>query len=854
MNKNLLNKYDDLIKDWHEKKIYNFIHGSQNYQDNTKNPTNFESSKNIFSIDTPPPTISGVLHMGHIFSYCHTDFIARYMRMIGKNVFYPIGYDCNGLPTEKLVEKQFNKRAKDYETIVDFENNCQKVIESSIPQFRNLFEKIGLSIDYNLQYHTMDERCRKVAQASFESLKKKGLLYQAYKPVFWDWIDGTAISQAEIEDREFEGEMHNLVFKTENGEEVIISTTRPEMLFSCFCIFVHPDDLELGARYNYLNNKTLLTPIYNKRVPILPDSEVLKDKGTGVMMCCGFGDELDLRRYEKYSITHPEIFPSLEKICFPFEKSGFMKKEAITILSNLDKEKYKIEEFRKLIVEELKNQDFLQKSSKVTQTVKCAERSGCKLEIIPTKQWYINILNHKEALLKEAKKINWLPQEMFEKIRVWIENLRHDWCISRDRYWGIKIPNNNLQLEEKPQIFDTWFTSSLTPIINTLCDKEFTIETAFEEAKNSLPMDLRPQAHEIIRTWAFCTIVKSYLHFDQIPWKNIMISGWCLARDGGKMSKSKGNIIDPLKLLETFEPDAIRYWSANSSLGSDTRYDENILKVGTKLINKLTNVFKFLERVTTNSLFGSAFAANIPIEDQVGCAMRRNARVSCDIPYDIDLSKITELTDLWIINKFISVVKSTTDYLNKFDYFRALEIAEKFFWSDFCDNYIEICKTRAYGENPEVSDSAHISALMTLAFLIKNLLKIFAIYLPFTTETLYLSLYSDEVSIHRRGNWVDLNELGDRDHYFQGIAAEILIKILEEVRGYKSKRQISIKTKIDLEIYFLKDDLFELFEKVKFDLVSVANIDKLSIIKFVDQSYDCEIKDLCYLKFSMNEF
>ena len=832
----------EIITKWNKNQIYKF---------------DFQNTNNIFSIDTPPPTISGLLHIGHVFSYCHTDFIARFQRIIGKNVFYPIGYDCNGLPTEKLTEKTYNKRAKDYESIEKFTEQCQAIIHKSTPEFKNLFQRIGLSIDFNLTYNSMDDRCQKVAIASFNDLKNKNLIYQAQKPTFWDWIDETAIAQAEIEDKEFEGEMYDITFKDLNNNDIVISTTRPEMIFGCFCLFVHPDDLEDGAKYHHLKNQTATTPLYNKQIPIIADEEVIKDKGTGVMMCCPFGDELDLKRWEKYSITHPKIFKPLDNIKFTIQKNGKINPDATKILSNYDESKtYKIEEFRKLLVEELRAQNLITKTTKITQIIKCAERSGCKLEIIPTSQWYVKILEVKEQLLEEAKKINWLPKEMFEKIKVWIENLRHDWCISRDRNWGIKIPESN-------QVFDTWFTSSSTPIINALYSQEFNIDDALEKTKNSplFKIDMRPQAHEIIRTWAFYTITKSFLHFGSgnIPWNNIVISGWCLAKDGGKMSKSKGNIIDPLKLLDQYEPDAIRYWSANSNLGADARFDENILKIGKKLINKLKNVVNFLNQLlkyNPTPETNSAGENDIEKFSEHDWQERNKAKYRCNhkiisLIEKANTEDIKDLIDIWIMNKFANTVEQFEKHLHNFDYFKGLEVAEKFFWSDFCDNYIEICKARAYGEQQWITDSNYISALTTLSILIKNILKLFAIYLPFTTEELYLSLFKNEISIHKQGNWIKLDEFTNFKNYHYADNGDHLIQILEEIRKFKGHNKVSIKTKIDMYLYFEEKNFEIIFDQIKNDLKEVGGLEEIVVEKYNSQNFEVETQRKIKLKFEL---
>ena len=917
----------DLAKYWDEKQTYKF---------------QINSHKEIFSIDTPPPTVSGLLHIGHVFSYTHTDFIARFQRMRGKNVFYPIGFDCNGLPTEKLVEKTYNKRATDYKNTdeISFESRCRETIENSIPQFENLFKKIGLSIDFDLKYNTIDERCQKTAIASFINLYEKNEIYEGYKPVFWDWIDGTAISQAEIEDKEFDGEMHDIIFKQENGDNLIISTTRPEMIHGCFCIFIHPDDLEDDGKYSHLKNSHVYTPLYNKKIPVLSDEDTIREKGTGAMMCCPFGDELDLKRYEKYSQTLSEIFKPLNIMVaenqFTIKDNGTINSNALKILSNHDSEKrYKIEEFRKLLIEELKSHNLIIQSVKIKQIVKCAERSGCKLEIIPKMQWYIKTLNHKNALLEASKKIHWLPKEMYEKIRVWIESLRHDWCISRQRYWGIKFPiryltfktkniekklifwnflknesdsNNNLffnfyndhfeqinetqykvikdfvyrndiefkvgdefELQNSGHVFDTWFTSSLTPQINNLYGVDFSIQNCLEKAKSSpfATMDLRPQAHEIIRTWAFGTITQSFLNYGESyqPWKNIMISGWCLAKDGGKMSKSKGNIIDPNKLIDQYSADVVRYWAANSSLGGDTKFDENLMKIGKKLVTKLGNIVKFAELfLKPKKDINSDIEENIEemtLEEfqakniaKIRCAQKTKCILHHHDMEFIDVSKITELMDLWIMQKFYNIAEKMTQMLENFDYFKALQILEDFFWKDYCDNYIEICKVRAYGEKPEIHDSQHISALTTIAYITINILKLFAIYLPFTTENLYLELAYKEISVHEK--WVNLKEF----ERFQSIpsiqsSGDIFIYILDEVRKYKTSKQLSIKDAIDLEIFYEKkaekyENFAEIFEQILFDLKNVANIRNIEIKKQINEIVEYNSKnddDSLFLKF-----
>ena len=720
-----------------------------------------------FVIDTPPPTISGQLHMGHMFSYTQTDFIARFQRMIGKNVFYPIGFDDNGLPTERLVEKEKGIRAHNFDKD-EFNKLCSEVSEASIKKFRDLFCNMALSYDWDQEYHTISAEVQKISQMSFLDLFHKGYIYRKSQPILWDTVDGTALSQADIEDKEKESVMNDIVFKTEDGAELVIATTRPELLPACVAIFFNPED----DRYQSLIGKNAITPLFGKKVPILADDKVDIQKGTGLVMCCTFGDITDIYWWQTHNLELQIIIDKHGKIALSEDHFG---------LNGL-----KIKEARGRIIALLEEQSLLKKQVNIMHFVKCAERSGSPLEILTVPQWFVKVLDFKDELLAKASEVAWHPSHMKIKLDVWIKSLNWDWCISRQRFMGVpfpvwyskrageegkilvadvsELPLNPLnsfpigyeahEVEPDYDVMDTWATSSVTPQINSLgIDGEYTIDSG----RHALlfPADLRPQAHEIIRSWAFYTIVKSLHHSASVPWKNIMISGWCLASDKTKMSKSKGNIVTPESLIPIYSADVLRYWAATSKLGSDTAFSEEVLANGKRFVNKLWNSAKFV-----SSHFAEIEQAN--------------------------LSLVTHPTDLWLLAKFNDVMRKERVAFEGFEYCEARVAIEEFFWKDFCDNYLEIIKVRIYGESPD-------SAVNCLYYVFENILKLFAPFVPYITEEIYQIIYKKADSIHARGNW----PMVDRrfDSYFPEV--NNLVSILDLVRKAKASKKLSIKAGID---------------------------------------------------------
>ena len=788
-----------------------------------------------FVIDTPPPTVSGLLHMGHIFSYTQADFIARYKRMRGFDVFYPMGFDDNGLPTERLVEKTIGKKAGVYEAEHgrgSFVKECQKIVDEAEVQFENLFNSVALSVDWKQKYQTISSQSQQLSQASFVDLHKKGLVERRFAPVLWDIVDRTALSQADLVDAEKPSVMHDVKFTSENGEDIIIATTRPELLAACSALMVHPDD----ARYKHLHGKNAVTALFNVKVPIIADELVQMDKGTGAVMCCTFGDETDIKWWQKHGLELRVILRGDGKF---IDAPDYLSADAKEIYNqvNIDKN---AKQARETIVAELQNQSLLLKSENITHTAKCAERSGAPIEILVQPQWFVKVLDKKEELKTKANECKWFPDYMRIRIEQWIDNLAWDWCISRQRYFGVSFPiwyskrkgeegkilvaefdqlpvdpakdlpkgYSADEVEAETDIMDTWATSSISPQLSSKgISKEFCIDKARHE--KLFPADMRPQAHEIIRTWAFYTLVKSTLHEDSIPWKNLMISGWCLAADKTKMSKSKGNVVTPQSLIEEKSADVVRYWASASNLGADIAYSEELFKIGGKLITKLFNASKF---VAQNFADLKSQPSNVKA--------------------DVESGVINQKADIWILSRLKETILKAGSEFDKFEYAKARSAIEDFFWNDLCDNYLEIVKVRSYGlqaqkyEGQNLSEtqkqeiiSGQQSGLFTLYHCLEAVLKLFAPIIPHVTEELYQAIFPGKLtSIHQRGSWFK------EENYILDEAAlqvgEVLKEVIFEVRKFKSDNNLSMKTPLESFAVNSKTDISAVIS----DLENVCNV------------------------------
>jgi valyl-tRNA synthetase len=768
----------------------------------------FDSEKETFSIDTPPPTVSGSLHIGHIFSYTQAEMIARFQRMQGKNVFYPFGFDDNGLPTERLVEKEEKIRAVDMPRS-EFTKRCLSITEKYEEEFKNLWHSMGFSVDWSLQYETVNPRVQKISQKAFIDMAKVGKAYTKESPVLWCTTCQTSIAQAELESIDKETTFNYIPFLVE-GEELIVATTRSELLNGCVCLFVNVED----ERYSKYIGKNALVPLYNYEIPILADEKVSLDKGTGVVMCATFGDTTDAEWYENHKLPYRKVIEGSGKISNDIPFIG-----GLSILNARDR-----------IIELLKEENLLRKSEIISHTVSVHERCGKPIEIIPSTQWYIDILSEKERYLKAADEINWYPASMKNRYITWVENLKWDWCISRQRYFGIPFPlwycsscgkamfakEEELPInpmETKPSetcscgsidfipetaVLDTWATSALTPLINSRWNTEN------DMTKKLLPMGMRTQAHEIIRTWAFYTIVRSLFHTGSLPWKDIMICGFVLAKKGEKISKSKNNSTSsPKALIERHSADTIRYWAAGAKLGTDTMFSEEELKISKRFLTKLWNAASF-------------------------CIMKLE---------DFNGEKPEEMMpiDEWILERIKTVEENSIGYLNQYEIGLAKHEIDEFFWNDFCDDYLEIVKDRLY--KPEVhGEKERLSAQYALYNVLLELLKLYSMYVPHITEEIYQAYFKGFekiVSIHTM-QWNMKSDIKNEDILYFG---ENIKKIIGEVRKYKSERNLSLKEKINClkinipesQIEYLKKTLKDIKACTWAEEIEISFSDKLNI-------------------------
>ncbi|MBI2148049.1 valine--tRNA ligase [Candidatus Woesearchaeota archaeon] len=759
---------------------------------------NKKSKAKNYIIDTPPPTVSGKMHIGHAFSYSQQDFIARYHRMKGENVFYPFGTDDNGLPTEKLVEKLKNVRSVKMPR-QEFVVLCDKTIKEIKNDFVNDWKIIGMSCDFSDIYSTIDEHCIRTSQKSFIDLFNKGLTYNSEGVTMWCVQCQTAIAQADLEDKERESKLNYIKTEVEGGGNVIFATTRPELMMACIAISVHPDD----ERYKSLVGKKAIIPVSNIKVPVIADDFSKMEFGTGAVYWCPYGDIHDLQFVRK----HPEL-----KVIHIMNKDGTLNEKA---------GKYKgmtVKEARDAVLEDWKSAGALVKQEPLKQVVNVHERCGTEIEFLSTRQWFIKILDNKKRFLEAGNKIKWYPEFMKIRYEHWIEGLQWDWCISRQRHFGVPFPVWNCKkcgnfvvadekdlpvdpLVDKPKkkckcgsnnfdgeqdVMDTWNTSSVTPqiILNWTGDNfyDFDFEKIF-------PCSLRAQAHDIIRTWAFYTIVKSIYHHNEIPWKDIVISGHVLDPKGQAMHKSKGNVVEPAQVLSKYPADALRFWAAGSKLGDDLRYLEKDLATGYKTITKLWNAASFVKKHFENYKLRKA-----------------------------DL----EILDQWILYRLDKTIKACTVGFESYEYSKAKSAIELFFWKDFCDNYLEFVKHRVYSE---VSNKGKESALYTLHICLLNILKLFAPIMPYITEELYQDIFKkseDTESIHI-SEWPEVKlklneksiEIGDE-----------FVNVVGFVRQEKSRNSKSLKEPVKLLVV---DNL--ILNNVEKDLAAVTQAQNIKYEK-----------------------
>jgi valyl-tRNA synthetase len=736
-----------------------------------------DSTKPIYSIDTPPPTVSGKMHLGHAFSYAQQDFIARYHRMKGENVFYPFGTDDNGLATERLIEKKKKVKSKKMKR-ADFIKLCNETLKEIRPEFIQGWKDIGMSCDFNIFYSTINDHSRTISQRSFIELYKAGREYQKEAPTIWCTKCQTAIAQVELEDEEHDSSFNDIIFKIKdkdnNEADLLIGTTRPEMLGSCVAIFVHPED----DRYKELVGKKAKVPLFNHEIPIKADQRADPEKGTGAVMCCTFGDQTDIEWYKAHNLP----------LVMSINDAGIMTKVAGKY------EGMKVEEAKKAVIADLKEANLLVKEKPIKHAVNVHERCATPVQILNTKQWFIRYLDLKEHFIEAGKQMHWYPQHMRVRYDNWIKGLQWDWCISRQRYFGVPFPMwyckkcnepiladidqlpvdplvdkptqtckcGSTEIRPEEDVLDTWATSSLTPLLAIELFKDHKNYKSLR--KKLFPMNLRPQAHDIITFWLFNTVVKSQLHEQTNPWDDIMIAGHALDPKGRKMSKSKGNVIAPQEMITKYGADCLRFWAAASKLGDDLPFMEKDLVTGKKMINKLWNASSF-------------------------CIMHLQ-----DFKTNNETNNLTVM-DRWLLSKLQRMIIEATDSFEEYEYAKTRAKTEQFFWHTFCDYYLEIVKDRIYNPDRRGKEGRE-AAQYCLYNGIFTVLKLMAPIMPHITEAIYQEHFvkkEKEVSIHT-SLWPAaqislINEEAET-------VGDAVIEIIAAVRKQKSEKSLSLKAEI----------------------------------------------------------
>jgi valyl-tRNA synthetase len=813
----------------------------------------------IFAIDTPPPSVTGSLHVGHCFSYTHTDTVARYQRMRGREVFYPMGWDDNGLPTERRVQHHYGVRCEPHLPYDpefappdepsgppvsisrrNFTDLCGRLVLEDEEKFEELWRHLGLSVDWSMTYTTIGERARRVAQRAFLRQLARGEVYTAEAPTLWDVDFRTAVAQAELEDREIAGAYHRLRFhRADAPGDVAVETTRPELVAACVALVAHPDD----DRYRALVGSEVTTPLYGVRVPVLAHELADPEKGSGIAMICTFGDLTDVTWWRELQLP-------VRAIVGP---DGRIKPDPPDGVASAGADAYgeiagrTVAQARTRVVEQLASSGELDGDPRpITHAVKYYERGERPLEIVTSRQWYIRNggrdADLRGALLARGRDLRWYPPYMRARYESWVEGLNGDWLISRQRYFGVPFPvwypideggvtrhdapivpsEDALPIDPAsdvppgydadqrdrpggfaadPDVMDTWATSSLTPQL--ACGWEDDPDLF----ARTFPMDLRPQAHEIIRTWLFSTVVRAHQEHDRLPWEHAAISGWVLDPDRKKMAKSRGNVVTPMSWLERYGSDAMRYWAACGRPGTDTTFDEGQLKIGRKLAMKLLNASKFV------------------------------LGIAGDEPGDPLVPAPVNALDAAFVTELLALVDDATTAFDGFDYARALERTERFFWG-FCDDYLELVKTRAYGG--DAGDAQAASARRTLRCALHVLLRLFAPFLPFVTEEVW-SWWQDG-SIHR-APWPTRAEAAHDGSAAHAPVYAVAAAVLTEVRREKSSRKRSLVTPVTRALVRDTPDRLAALAAAELDVRNAGRIEVLETEEASDLSVVVELAE-----------
>jgi valyl-tRNA synthetase len=718
----------------------------------------------VFSIDSPPPTVSGSLHWGHVYGFTLQDFVARYSRMRGDDVFFPFGYDDNGIASERLAEEELDVEHQAYDRDV-FQEMCRGVCAKYEADFTEKMQALGISIDWTETYQTIEPRVQRISQLSFVDLYERGREYRQRAPAIWCPDCETAISQVEMEDAEQDSQFHDLAFDVAGRDESFtISTTRPELLPACVAVFVHPDDDANG----YLVGEEAEVPLFGQTVPIIEDERVDMETGSGIVMCCTFGDQTDIEWYQAHDLP----------LRIAIDESGTMTDVAG------DYEGLSADEAREAIVADLDDAGALLDRWPITHVVNVHERCDTEIEFLVTEQWYVELLDKTEEYLEAGRSMDWYPEKMFTRYKNWIEGLQWDWAISRQRSSGIPFPVwycadcdaevladreqlpvdplsddppvdhcpecGTAELVPEDDVFDTWATSSLTPLINAGWEWDDEGGEMAIERPELYPMDVRPQGHDIISFWLFHTVVKCYEHTGEVPFESVMINGMVLDENREKMSKSKGNVVTPDEVLAKYPVDAARYWAAGSAVGDDLPYKEKGLRAGERLLRKLWNASKLVDDLTPEKRLA-----------------RPNLRA----------------IDRWLLAELDDRIETVTGHFERREFSKARDELRSFFWHTFCDDYLEIAKQR-------LRDGEDRSAAYTLQTAHRRFCKLFAPILAHVTEELWRDMYSDG-SVHTT-DWPE--PLGVEADLAAG---ERAMAVVAALRKYKTDHQLSMNADVD---------------------------------------------------------
>ncbi len=739
-----------------------------------------------YAVDTPPPTVSGSLHMGHLYGSTLQDFAARFQRMADGDVLFPFGYDDNGIASERLTEKELDIRHQDYERR-EFQELCREVCAEYEAEFTEKMQSLGTSIDWNHTYKTIEPRVQRISQLSFLDLYENGREYRKKAPAIWCPECETAISQVETEDDERHAHFNDIAFEIagENPprEEFVISTTRPELIPACVSVFVHPDDEDNED----LVGETARVPIFGHEVPIIEDERVDMEKGSGIVMCCTFGDQKDIEWYQAHDLP---LRVAIDETATMTDLAG-------------DYEGLSTVETREAIVEDLDEAGYLRERREIVHDVGVHERCDTPVEYRVSKQWYVEVLDHKDEYLQAGREMEWYPEKMFTRYRHWIEGLEWDWLISRQRDSGIPFPvwycsecdheilaekadlpvdplSDDPPVDTCPEcgaeefvaeedVFDTWATSSLTPLINAGWDWDEEAEEFTMANPELYPFDLRPQGHDIISFWLFHTVIKCYEHTGEVPFDATMINGHVLDENREKMSKSKGNVVEPSEVLAEYPVDAVRFWAASAAVGDDFPFSEKDIVAGEKLLRKLWNASKLVDTLA---------------------------------PEDPEEPEEFEAIDRWLLAELDDAIEDLTDHLEAYEFAKARDRLRTFFWNTFCDDYLEIAKGRE--DNPSTG-----YALRTAH---RTFLKLWAPYLPHVTEEIWQATYaeseaqraSDSRAAEPRDSEADAFDSvhtedwpEPRGYEADLEAGETAMEVISALRRYKSERQLPLNE--DLE-------------------------------------------------------